>query len=585
MFHFAIDEKALKVRETLQTKTESDLKYEKDLEAAGFSAVALAGKEARINRNKSLWSSSGWAAKLFRKTAGNTKPSVKQSVGFSGDYIAKSQLSDPLYSPDLFLVLCRVYAIVLARWGGMGGKDIVSRKEIDTALLKADVSSQSVLNVLCFSTPILQACWAMMQSEKTMVDCIDKLVHQNKVPIQSFAVRPSYEGAQRDVQRSNAMTLLFLFTQILSHSLIVTDDTEIFDMEKPLPLHHLRRCILILKELLYRACTFDMKRQSKPVLHESNYFGLALVNSAGRTMRDLFDRSSRRPIAIPKFWLVDDLLDTELRNCKTEQDYISLLSTPVLRVCPFLVSFKRRLRLFERICYKNRVSIQGESSTNPFHTNPLRPGIPIRITRGRILEDGLATMNHLGRNLRQRLSVQYFNEAGARETGIDAGGLFKEFWTDLCAIAFDPNYALFSTTEENCMYPSPASKFAHGLDHLVLFEFLGRILGKALYEGITVNPQFAHFFLSFLRGNYNYFHMLADLSTIDKQLYHNLLFLKTYENDAEDLCLTFTVGNNHFGGNQEINLIPKGNDIIVTNENKHRYIGKFCCRLLVQFII
>jgi hypothetical protein len=28
---------------------------------------------------------------------------------------------------------------------------------------------------------------------------------------------------------------------------------------------------------------------------------------------------------------------------------VSLLSTPVLRVCPFLVSFKRRLTLFERI--------------------------------------------------------------------------------------------------------------------------------------------------------------------------------------------------------------------------------------------
>lgn len=48
--------------------------------------------------------------------------------------------------------------------------------------------------------------------------------------------------------------------------------------------------------------------------------------------------------------------------------------------------------------------------------------------------------------MRQRLSVQYINEAGMQETGIDAGGLFKEFWTDLCAIAFDPNYALFRVT-------------------------------------------------------------------------------------------------------------------------------------------
>lgn len=95
----------------------------------------------------------------------------------------------------------------------------------------------------------------------------------------------------------------------------------------------------------------------------------------------------------------------------------------------------------------NRINIQGENSPNPFNTNPLKPGIPVRITRGRILEDGLATMNNLGRNMRQRIQVQYSNEAGMRESGVDAGGLFKEFWTDLSAIAFDLNYALFRTTD------------------------------------------------------------------------------------------------------------------------------------------
>jgi ubiquitin-protein ligase E3 C len=124
------------------------------------------------------------------------------------------------------------------------------------------------------------------------------------------------------------------------------------------------------------------------------------------------------------------------------------------------------------------------------------------------------------------------------------------------------------------MYPNPSAKQAHGDDHIVLFEFLGRILGKALYEGITIHPQFAHFFLSFLRGNYNYFNTFSDLSKMDAQLYNNLMFLKTYEGDAEDLCLTFTVANDDFGGNTEVNLIPNGGNVAVTNFNKQRYIGK-----------
>jgi ubiquitin-protein ligase E3 C len=112
--------------------------------------------------------------------------------------------------------------------------------------------------------------------------------------------------------------------------------------------------------------------------------------------------------------------------------------------------------------------------------------------------------------------------------------------------------------------------------HVVLFEFLGRILGKALYEDITISPQFSHFFLSFLRGDYNYLHMLPDLSSVDKQLYNNLMFLKTYDGDAEDLCLTFSVAVDDFGGNREIPLIPNGANKEVTNANKQHYIGELC---------
>jgi hypothetical protein len=123
------------------------------------------------------------------------------------------------------------------------------------------------------------------------------------------------------------------------------------------------------------------------------------------------------------------------------------------------------------------------------------------------------------------------------------------------------------------MYPNPSSAAAHGSDHITLFEFLGRILGKALFEGITIHPRFAHFFLSFLRGDYNYLHMLPDLSTVDPQLYNNLMFLKTYDGDARDLCLSFTVTTDDFGGTKEIPLVPKGDSLEVTNANKLRYIG------------
>ena len=379
-----------------------------------------------------------------------------------------------------------------------------------------------------------------------------------------------------EVGINDGAVLLLVFSCCLSHTLVVTDDSDIHEMDEPIPKHQLRRYIALMRRLLYRSCWLDeilpsmSRTASQDRRSDSNYLGLSLISAAVRTMRDLHDRSSRRPLCAPNLWVVDDWLEKELARCKSHEHYVSLNCTPLLRRCPFLVPFKRRLKLFDRIVATNRLLIQGSNETQN-----LKPGLHIKIMRGRILEDGVAHLNNLGNNMRQRIVVSYYNRAGASETGLDVGGLFKEFWTDLSALAFDPNYALFRITEggDNCLYPNPSSGKAHGDDHIVLFEFLGRILGKALYEGITINPQLAHFFLAFLRGDYNFLHMLPDLSTMDPQLYHNLMFLKAYEGDAADLCLTFTVVNDDFGSSEEIPLIPNGTTVEVTNSNKQRYIG------------
>jgi ubiquitin-protein ligase E3 C len=80
--------------------------------------------------------------------------------------------------------------------------------------------------------------------------------------------------------------------------------------------------------------------------------------------------------------------------------------------------------------------------------------------------------------------------------------LFKDFLTDLSTRVFDPSYGLFSLTSDNLLYPNPAAPVlysAHG-ELESLYSFLGRVLGKALFENITVQPQFTHFFLAFMHG-------------------------------------------------------------------------------------
>lgn len=72
------------------------------------------------------------------------------------------------------------------------------------------------------------------------------------------------------------------------------------------------------------------------------------------------------------------------------------------------------------------------------------------------------------------------------------------------------------------------------------------VLLQALYENMLVELPFASFFLSKLLGT------SADvdihhLASLDPEMYRNLLFLKSYEGDVEELGLNFTVVNNDLG--------------------------------------
>lgn len=102
-----------------------------------------------------------------------------------------------------------------------------------------------------------------------------------------------------------------------------------------------------------------------------------------------------------------------------------------------------------------------------------------------------------------------------------------------------------------------------------MLEFLGRIVGKALYEGILLEYSFSPLFISKLLGRYSF---LDELSSLDAELHRNLVYLKHYGGDARDLALDFTVTEELFGKHYTVELRPGGADMVVTNENKLQYV-------------
>lgn len=105
--------------------------------------------------------------------------------------------------------------------------------------------------------------------------------------------------------------------------------------------------------------------------------------------------------------------------------------------------------------------------------------------RGRLIEDGYQKLNKLNsRALKGLIRVKFINEQGLDEAGIDQDGVFKEFLEESMKKLLDPRLNLFCLTTEQRLYPSPTSNLHE--NHLSLFEFVGKMLAKAVYEGIVI---------------------------------------------------------------------------------------------------
>lgn len=242
-------------------------------------------------------------------------------------------------------------------------------------------------------------------------------------------------------------------------------------------------------------------------------------------------------------------------------------ATALLRFIPHCISFKKRVELFRDKIAQYKAT-HGSGSDGGDHAHQPRHGL-IRIRRGYILEDGYHQLSKIsGESLRNVIRVKFTNAQGLDEAGIDQDGVFKEFLEETIKKAFDPNVGLFQSTATRHMYPSLASRTQE--NSLSLFEFVGKMLGKSVFEGFLVEAPFAHFFLAKILGRYNGF---DELSSLDPDLYRNLTLIKRYsEEEVEDLGLTFSVDEEVFGQVRTVDLRPGGRVCPVTSANRILYV-------------
>lgn len=154
------------------------------------------------------------------------------------------------------------------------------------------------------------------------------------------------------------------------------------------------------------------------------------------------------------------------------------------------------------------------------------------------------------------------------EEGVDAGGVTREWFQVLSRQMFNPDYALFVpvASDRTTFHPNKSSKVNE--EHLDFFKFIGRIIGKALYEGRALDCHFSRAVYKRILGKSV---SIKDMETLDLDYYKSLLWM--LENDINEIITeTFSVETDDFGVTNIVDLVDNGRNVPVTEDNKQEYV-------------
>ena len=162
----------------------------------------------------------------------------------------------------------------------------------------------------------------------------------------------------------------------------------------------------------------------------------------------------------------------------------------------------------------------------------------LKVKRDTVVEDSFRQINSnsIGRSeakqLRHKLWVEF-----TEEQGLDYGGLSREWFSSLTTELFNPYYGLFeySATDNYTLQINPNSGLCND-QHLELFQFIGRVLGMAVFHRNLISGFFIRPFYSMMLGRAI---TLDSMESVDAEYHQSLVWIT--ENDPECLELTFQV--------------------------------------------
>ncbi|KAG0374236.1 hypothetical protein BGX24_010655 [Mortierella sp. AD032] len=220
---------------------------------------------------------------------------------------------------------------------------------------------------------------------------------------------------------------------------------------------------------------------------------------------------------------------------------------------PKMLEFDNKRNYFTQQVHK-RTSNQGHYGT-----------LQMNVRRERVFIDSFTQLqSRSGEEIKySKLNVHFHGEEG-----VDAGGVTREWFQVLARQMFNPDYAMFKTSAADKLTYQPNRASWVNQDHLMFFKFIGRVIGKAIYDGRLLDAYFTRSFYKHILGRpVDY----RDVEAVDPEYYKSLVWM--LENDITDIVEeTFSVETDDFGTMKTVDLKPNGRNIPVTEENKHEYV-------------
>ena len=140
--------------------------------------------------------------------------------------------------------------------------------------------------------------------------------------------------------------------------------------------------------------------------------------------------------------------------------------------------------------------------------------LSIHVQRSNLFQKAYQELNYRSAlELRGKTKVTFEGEPG-----IDATGVTRDFWIELSKAMFNPDYSLFNLSSNGVSYYANSQSYINP-DHLNFFKFVGRMVGKAIFDGQLLECFFARSLYKMMIGEELQF---EDMSDMDNDCYRNM---------------------------------------------------------------